>query len=252
MPEEKDQKPEEKEEVLTYEPAQFSKKFQSILYSEPKHLARIGFYLVFATVIILGGWSFFTIVNKSYILKGEVTHLNPDFSIGVPAAFEFKRHSTYIGQEVKRGDVLFEYLDVNKNSQVFTSPISGNVSQKIELKQGIVYPAATEVLVIRPEGKEVTVRLYVPDNILNRIKINNNVLYHFSFSFSSKNVPIEGTVLTEPALDKDRYIVESKIDDKSLKFLEEQKIKLISGMVVTAEIIVGKERLLGRFLGVEL
>lgn len=244
--------PEEKNDVLTKQPTQFSKKFQSILYSEPKHLAGIGFYLVFITVLILGCWSFFTVVNKSYVLRGEIVHLNPDFSIGMPAALEFKRHSTYIGQEIKRGDALFEYLDAKKDPQVFTSPISGSISQKIDLKQGIVYPAATEVVVIRPEDKEVAVRLYVPDNILNKIKINNNVLYHFSFSFSSKDVPIEGTVLTEPALDKDQYVVEAKIDDKGLKFLEEQKIKLISGMVVTAEIVVGKERLLSRFLGVKL
>ena len=115
-----------------------------------------------------------------------------------------------------------------------------------------MYPASTEVVVVRPEDKEVAVRLYIPDNILNKVKINNNVLYHFAFSFSSKNTPIEGTVLTNPVLDKDQYVVEAKIDDKSLQFLEEQKIKLINGMFVTGEIIVGKERFLSRFLGVGL
>lgn len=244
--------PEEKGDVLTKQLTQFSKKFQSILYSEPKHVAHIGFYLVFITILVLGGWSFFTVVNKSYILKGEIVHLNPDFSIGVPTSFEFKRHSTYIGQEVKRGDILFEYLDANNDTKAFVSPISGSISQKTDLKQGIVYPASTEVVVIRPEDKEVAVKLYVPDNILNKIKISNNVIYHFSFSFSSTTVPIEGTVLTEPVLDKDQYVVEAKIDDKGLKFLEDQKVKLINGMFVTAEIVVGKERLLSRFLGVKL
>ena len=244
--------PEEKDEVLTKQITQFSKKFQSILYSEPKHVASIGFYLVFITVLILGAWSFFTIVNKSYTLKGEIVHLNPDFSIGTPAAVEFKRHSTYIGQEVKKGDVLFEYLDSDKKTQAFVSPISGSISQKANLKQGIIYPSSTEVVVIRPEDKEVAVRLYIPDNMLNKVKINNNVMYHFTFSFSSKSVPIEGTVLTNPVLDNNQYVAEAKIDDKGLKFLEEQKIKLINGMFVTAEIIVGKERLLSRFLGVEL
>jgi len=244
--------PEKTEDILTKQPSQFSKKFQSILYSEPKHLAGIGFYLVFITVLVLGAWSFFTVVNKSYVLKGEITHLNPDFSIHIPASFEFKRHSTYIGQEIKAGDVLFEYFDANKKLLQFVSPISGKVSQKTDLKQGITYPASMEIIVIRPEDKEVAVRLYVPDNLLNKIKINNNILYHFSFSFSSKNIPIEGVVLTEPVLDNNQYVVAAKINDKSLKFLEEQKITLISGMFVTAEIIVGKERLLSRFLGVKL
>jgi len=186
------------------------------------------------------------------MLKGEIVHLNPDFSIGMPKDSEFKRHSTYIGQEIKKGDALFEYLDSKKQPQLYISPISGSISQKANLKQGIVYPSTTEVVVIRPEDKEVSVRLYVPDNMLNKIKISNNVIYHFSFSFSSRSVPIEGAVLTEPVLDKDQYVVEAKIDAKGLKFLEEQKIKLISGMFVTAEIVVGKERLLSRFLGVEL
>ncbi len=244
--------PKEKDEVLTKQFNQFSKNFQSILYSEPKHVAGIGFYLVFITILVLGSWSFFTVVNKSYALKGEIIHLNPDFSIGMPTVAEFKRYSIHIGQEVKKGDALFEYLDANKKTQVFASPVAGSISQKADLKQGIVYPAFTEVAVVRPEDKEVAVRLYIPDNLLNKIKINNNVLYHFSFSFSSSNTPIEGTVLTDPVLDKDQYVVEAKIDDKGLKFLEEQKIKLINGMFVTGEIVVGKERLLARFLGVEL
>ncbi len=241
-----------KDKVLTNKLDQFSKKFRSILYSEPKHFAYIGFYLVFITVLVLGSWSFFTVVNKSYLLKGEIIQLDPDFSIGMPTIFEFKRHNTHIGQEVKRGDPLVEYIDSRKEVHTFTSPVSGTVFHRVDLKQGVIYQAATEVLVIRPRDKDVAVKLYVPEHILNKVKTADHVVYHFAFSFNLKGLPIEGFILTEPILDKDQYVVEAKIDDKSMKFLEEQRIKLITGMLVTAEVVVGKERLVSRFLGVDL
>ena len=254
MPEEQkeQEQSEQKEEILDRAPSQFSRTFQTILYSEPKHLAAVGFYLVFVTALVLGGWSFFSIVNKSYVLKGEIISMNPDVSVQLPSPFEFKRHEVRIGQHVKKGDVLFEYYDQEKQAVQFYSTTDGYISQKAELKQGVMYPASTEVVTLRTENKEVAVRLYVPDNILNKIRIDNKVVYHFAFSLGPKNDVIEGTVLTEPVLNNNQYVLEAKIDDKSLKFLEEQKIKLINGMFVTAEIVVGRERLLSRFLGVSL
>ncbi|MEI6079392.1 MAG: HlyD family secretion protein [bacterium] len=244
--------PEDKSnEILNRDPYQFSKKFQSILYSEPKHLATMGFYLIFISALILGAWSFFSIVNKSYTLKGEITRLNPDTSIQLTSPFEFRRHSVHIGQDVKKGDILFEYYDQNKQIVNFLSPVPGRVSLKADLKQGVTYAPSTEIITIRPEDKEVAVKLYVPDNTLNKIKIGNKVVYHFSFSFGPKNKIIEGTVLTEPVFNNNQYIVEANISDPSLNFLDEQKIKLITGMPVNAEIVVGQERLLSRFLGVK-
>jgi hypothetical protein len=250
--EEKKTEETKKDEILDRSPSQFSRKFQSILYSEPKHVATIGFYLIFLTAIVIGAWSFFSIVNKSYLLRGEIIHLNPDISIQLSTPFEFKRHSARIGQEIKKGDVLFEYYDAQKKIIPYYSPVTGLVSQKIDLKQGVTYPPTTEVMTIRPGDKEVGVRLYVPENILNKVKTDNKIIYHFNFSFGAKNEMIEGAVLTEPVLDKDQYVVEAKINDESLKFLDEQKVTLINGMIVTAEIVVGQERLLSRFLGVKL
>ena len=241
-----------KDQILSRSPNQFSKKFQTILYSEPKHLAILGFYLIFAIVVILGSWSFFTTVNKSYTIKGEIIHLIPDVSVRPNHPFEFRRHITHIGQVVKKGDVLFEYYDTAKRVVPFFSLVEGGISQKADLKQGVLYPASTEVVTIRPEEEDTAVKLYVPDNLLNSVKTSNRVIYHFNFSFGPKNKIIEGTILTEPMLNNSQYVVEAKIDDKSLAFLAEQKIKLISGLPVTAEIITGKERLLSRFLGVKL
>ncbi|MCX6112299.1 MAG: HlyD family efflux transporter periplasmic adaptor subunit [Proteobacteria bacterium] len=240
------------DQILSRSPNQFSKKFQTILYSEPKHLAIMGFYLIFATAIILGTWSFLTTVNKSYVIKGEIIHLIPDISIRPNHSFEFRRHTTHIGQVVKKGDILFEYYDQEKRIVPFFSRTEGSVSQKADLKQGVLYPVSTEVITIRPEEEDTAVRLYIPDNLLNKVKIGNKVIYHFNFSFGPKNKIIEGTILTEPMLNNNQYVVEAKIDDESLKFLTEQKIKLISGLPVTTEMIIGKERLISRFLGVKL
>ena len=90
---------------------------------------------MFITILVLGSSCFFTVVNKSYALKGEIVHLNPDFSIGMPIVAEFKHYSIHIGQEVKKGNPLFEYLDSNKNVQTFVSPMSGSISQKADLNR---------------------------------------------------------------------------------------------------------------------
>ena len=175
-----------KDHILSRSPNQFSKKFQTILYSEPKHLAILGFYLIFTIVITLGAWSFFTTVNKSYSIKGEIIHLIPDISVRTNHPFEFRRHTTHIGQVVKKGDVLFEYYDAAKRIVPFFSLIEGGISQKADLKQGVLYPASTEVVTIRPEEEDTAVRLSVPENILNSVKIGNKVIYHFNFSFGAK------------------------------------------------------------------
>lgn len=231
---------------------QFSKTFQLILYRQPKHLAIIAFYLVLVTAIALGAWSFFSIVNKSYSVTGEIIHLNPDISISPPFPFEFKRHIAHIGQYIKQGDTIFEYLSHDGRILAFKAQVSGLVSKKGELKQGIVYKPFTEVLSIKSEEKDIVVQMHLPSNLLNKIKTGNRVVYHFNFSFGPKKEKIEGTIIGEAIMIEGQYIVEANIDDKSLKFLEEQKIKLIEGMPLTAEIVIGKERLISRFLGVSL
>mgnify|MGYP001810037049 CR=1 FL=1 len=231
---------------------QFSKTFQLILYSQPKHLAIIAFYLVLATTITLGTWSFVSIVNKSYSVNGEIRHLNPDISISPTFAFEFKRHIAHMGQYVKRGDTLFEYISTDGKIISFKSQVSGLVSKNDELKQGIVYKPFTEVLSIKSEEKDIAVQLNLPSNLLNKIRTGNRVVYHFNFSFGPKKEKIEGTIIGEAIMIDNQYVVESNIDGNSLKFLDEQKIKLIEGMPLTAEIVIGKERLISRFLGVSL
>ncbi|MEI6093333.1 MAG: hypothetical protein WCQ47_06585 [bacterium] len=231
---------------------QFSKTFQLILYSQPKHLAILAFYLVISTAIILGTWSYFSIVNKSYSVNGEIIHLNPDISISPSFPFKFKRHIAHIGQYVKHGDVLFEYISKDRKIISFKAKVSGLVSKNNELKQGITYKPFTEVLSIKSEEKDIAVQLHLPSNLLNKIKTSNRIVYHFNFSFGPKKEKIEGTIIGEPIMINNQYIVEANIDDKSLKFLDEQKIKLIEGIPLTAEVVIGKERLISRFLGVNL
>ncbi len=238
--------------ILNRSPEQFSKKFQTILYSEPKHLMVIGFYVVIFTAVVLAVWSYFSVVNKSYSLNGEVAHINPELSISPDVAFEFKRYLVYIGSSVNEGDPLFEYSDVSGKSLKFDAPITGLISKKTDLKRGVRYTAGTEVVNIRPEDKEASVKLEVPNNILNKVKPGNDIVYHFSFPLASSKQLVTGSVITEPVLENDKYVVAARIDEKSMNFLEEQKVKLIDGMYITAEIVVGRERLLGRFLGVKL
>lgn len=239
-------------EVLDRSPEQFSRKFQSILYSEPKHLVVAGFYLILITALVLGLWSYFSVVNKSYVLGGQVIHINPELSLSPESPFEFNRHLVHIGGFVREGDPVFEYYDSNRNAMEFNSPISGTVSKKFELKRGVKYPAGTEVMNLRPEDKEPSVKLEVPDNILNKVKEGNYIIYHFNFPLSSTKQLVTGSVITEPVLENEKYVVVAKIDKDSIKFLEGQNVKLIDGMVLTAEIVIGKERLLSRFLGVSL
>ena len=257
MPEKEDKTQETSKEtnqetvILDRNRLDFSKKFQSILYSEPKHIALAGFYLVFTTAIILGLWSFFSIVNKSYIIGGEIINLNPDVSVSLEKPFEFKKYHVHIGQKVKQDDLLFEYYDNNKKLRKYYAPSKGTIAFKAELKQSVVYPPNIELTSIRTDNKEVAVRLYIPESVLNKIKINNPVVLRFNFPLN-KNELIMGTILTEPIQVDKNYIAEAKINEPSLVLLEENNVRLINGLFVNAEIVVGRERLLERFLGVKL
>jgi hypothetical protein len=229
----------------------FSKKFQSILYSEPKHIALAGFYLIFITALVLGLWSFFSVVNKSYIIGGQIINLNPDVSVSINEPFEFRRYFIHIGQKVKKDDVLFEYYNNKKELKRYYAPSNGIIAFKADLKQNILYPTSIELTSIRTDNKEVAVRLYIPESILNKIRINNPVVFRFNFPLN-KNELITGTILTEPIqVDKD-YIAEAKINEASLELLSENNVRLINGLFLNAEIVVGQERLLERFLGVKL
>lgn len=248
-----EQKTEQSQEtqILDRSRLNFSKKFQSILYSEPKHIALAGFYLIFFTALVLGLWSFFSVVNKSYIIGGQIINLNPDVSVSINEAFEFKRYFIHIGQKVKKDDKLFEYYNSKKELKKYYAPSNGVIAFKADLKQNLVYPPSIELTSIRTDNKEVAVRLYIPESILNKITINNPVVFRFNFPMN-KNELITGTILTEPIqVDKD-YIAEAKISEESLQLLNKNNVRLINGLFVNAEIVVGKERLLERFLGVKL
>jgi hypothetical protein len=267
MPKKEDKKPNKKTENKTTQKQQeeqnqetqildrgrlnFSKRFQAILYSEPKHIALIGFYLVFFTALVIGLWSFFSVVNKSYIIGGEIINLNPDVSVSISKPFEFKKYFVHIGQKIEKGEKLFEYYDKNKKVIKYNAPSGGTIAYKAELKQSVLYPAKIELISIRPDNKEIAVRLYIPQNILNKIKINAPVVFRFNFPLN-KNELITGTILTEPIQLDNEYIAEAKIDQVSLQLLMENNVRLINGLFVNAEIIVGQERLLERFLGVKL
>ena len=247
----KDQK-DQIEEVLTRDRSSFSKKFQTILYSHPKHTAVVGFYLIIITALVLGTWAYFSKINKSYLSNGEVSALSPDISVSLNAPFEFRRHLTHIGQIIKKDDALFEYYNDKKQLQTFNSTSSGKISSKANLKQSMPYPAGTELLTIRQEDQQQAVKLYIPESLLNKVKINNPVIFHFNFSIENAKKPITGFILTEPLQVGDQYVAEAKIDDDRLEVLSSNGIKLMNGMTVSAEIVIGKERLLERFLGVKL
>lgn len=240
----------ETDDIFERSEADLSKYARSVIWSEPVGIFRLGFYLIFGTVLALGIWSCFSFINISYSLGGVVFSLDPDITALVPEDFSVLQIKASIGQALHQGDTVVVYDTVANDQRKLESPIDGMIVGMTRLQKGQVYKANTQVAIIRPDTNKTGIKLFLDPYLIGKVNVGDSLVFHFfSYNFEETEI-IRGKISTVPVQEGDKYIVQAVFSEESEHYLASKSVRFIPGMPLTAEVIVGRQRLITRIMGI--
>lgn len=230
----------------------FSPPARSVIFGEPRLVFRFAFLVVFAAVSAILVWSYFSWVNISFFLPGQVVPFDPDVGASVDEKFEVVSVPAFIGKPVTKEESLVRVRIGGRAADV-RAPISGTVVGLLKLQRGVVYQGGTQVVVIRPESPRYGLKLIVSPDQIGKVSVGGSVVFKFTSLPATYNQIIRGRVVSPPVReDEERYVAHAILSEESEREMVGEGRGLLPGLPLTAEIVTGRERMIQRLIGFTL
>ncbi|OEF98970.1 hypothetical protein BHF71_10445 [Vulcanibacillus modesticaldus] len=157
-----------------------------------------------------------------------------------------------LDEKIRNIEKQIESIEIGINDRIITAPIGGYVNVSIDLNEGDLVTAGTEILKIIPESdSEYKVIISVLNKDISKIKVGDEINYHFlalpykeygEIKGKIKKISVDSIVNTQNGLSY--YIVEATIDSKPLYSYKGQEAQIKVGMVSEAYIITDSKKIL--------
>lgn len=236
------------------------------------HLSWLMVVLCFFILISIGLFFLFAGYSERLTVIGEVTSNAGVYRVSTERPSVVQDIQVEIGEVVKEGNILFSFRDktiyskeknkqIHNNQKVY-SPVSGLV-EAVLMERGQSFDKDETVMLLRPLDSQLEVKLYVPSDSVQDLKLGAEALIRVSAFHSQVSAQKKGVVKTisknmiqsipatkdkEFRLSDSYYVVRVSLDDNVI-IVNNNTIPLQVGMSLEAKLLLGYKKIYQWILG---